>query len=1754
MDQLCDALRPWVKVPFFISYGSDRKSMKARDKEKLKEYLPHFKKVQAVDRTWNFSHSTITAALQQIDEKLTVSPTWAGAYALKLSAAFRHDMWNSTREKKKKKKKKEGEEDADVSASKEEQDTQQTQMTEETIESQLGDAEEGEDNEENEEYEGNEENEEEEEMEHDECTEPDDEACLKRPAAAALEKPDAKKTKVANETPPTTTTTTTVMATAAPTRRHFSKEAAAPTTKSHVFQETAAPATKTAAAKQTEAFASSEVPMGAMESITAFAEQEGLLLPYEPEMTPEPLKAKSPDDLETEPGGEVADVATLPEPPALEDVSASVMRDQYQLKGIATLELNGKPEYEYGFDKSHGRAWRMRILGGKKRGPTEWSNPPSLDDRGPHAAVRCFFADGDIFESGLVTQEDVQHRMTKHKSDGKQPKDDLQASKKAKPSDQDVGSNPNKKGTAVASKVAEGASDLKKKDTTGTLKKKDGASDKKNDTTGASKQKDGGLDQKNDTAGASNQKDGGSGQKNDTDGGSDQKDDTARAGASMQDGGSEQMKDTAGAMASTQEEAGRDQEYRAALSQAGAPSVPVGGAGGASLNGVVPGRFAGGEASPGTLESGEAVVSGGEGVLPTSHPFHSDRIKSEVQLQRSRPSTLDADAKRLGVDTDSPALGEAGVGAEPDYSAAFASSTAPGPRVARVEAAPFGSGSGPEGTLHRVVNEAPTTSARPIDHKENVGTTEPSGIATEGLDPIEDEAPELLPDVDRTTRLEQMILQLVDENRSLKRRMEQAEWRSQGSWHSGTPGEAAMTSPVSFTVEGGVAESSFPAYELNRASFDQSCFGAMDQVKLAWELVRPECRKDGSVKAGQVFDIHQQAICFSGNRWHDLGGWDVELPCWIVGEADWDLWVQWHQSEICLRRFMLEELCDEGSSSDLLVQGAERLYYQERLCDWLENARRELGCWKESAQEEVDQWVRDGIAVIQLPGKCVLTRKSGTGLAREDLYASGAEGVTLRTALAYAARFVDWRGLTIDVKSAFLYAPIGAEAKGREERIVVKPPSFLTELGILKSTDRWWVKKALYGLPTSPKDWGNYRDQEFRSLRLSWEGGSCGLVQSKADESLWFIRMLADDEYGEVVGLLVVYVDDLAVFSKVAICEAFIQAVQEKWKTSPPTWFGEEPITFCGVEIVLTGRGYRLAQTSYLKELLIRYGVEGTATVPVTKWTEPELPAHVELEDVRAAQGITGALLWIATRSRPDVSFAVSKMGQMATKAPKVSIELGMQVLAYLSSTSLLGIEYLFDAGSYFSDHGGLSVPRTDHVLEIYSDASHSPAGDRSTQCVIIMWRGSPLVWESTRQPFTTLSSAEAELVSMVHSVTLTESLQPLVDEMVGGDTSMALLGDNAAAIRSFDLAGNGWRNRHLRMRAISCRERVLAGLLRVSHLPGSYQVADIGTKALSRVRLMQLLELLNIRGPLDVREIVSTARMLSRLSLTGIASVPLTAEALAGLGVQGPGEQIASPEENCEGDSDRGSEQKNDTAGAMASTQDGGSDQKNDNTDRGSEQKNDTAGAMAPTQDGGSDQKDDTARAGASMQGCGAEQKKDTAGAMAPTQESDSEQKKDLAGAMASTQASGDSQQKTDPAGDEKEPVAEPPIQEPVAEPPPLDAEERAMLEEYTSEKGAVKVMVRYKKQKDRNDIVILSLQVEGKWRQKAQIVVKWGPRGGGMPPWAAMLGMKQVAEQILSSGNIDNIKQWKEDVVRAINASTWVEYMENLRPQCEK
>ena len=231
----------------------------------------------------------------------------------------------------------------------------------------------------------------------------------------------------------------------------------------------------------------------------------------------------------------------------------------------------------------------------------------------------------------------------------------------------------------------------------------------------------------------------------------------------------------------------------------------------------------------------------------------------------------------------------------------------------------------------------------------------------------------------------------------------------------------------------------------------------------------------------------------------------------------------------------------------------------------LEEARGELDNWKQPAEEElralevttqaveritaaeVDGWVKSGKKVIQVPGKAVLTRKSGIGkrrfravccgnfvplselnVTKEDLYAGGIDAITFRVALAYVSQFSGWGACTLDIKTAFLNAPVrgGGQVEGTDDPlIIVRPPFLLVQLGLLQANHRWLVRRALYGLQTSPRDWAQHRDQVMKGIKL--EGPvECSLVQSVTDDSLWLLKGL--DQV--IKALVIVYVDDIAMF------------------------------------------------------------------------------------------------------------------------------------------------------------------------------------------------------------------------------------------------------------------------------------------------------------------------------------------------------------------------------------------------------------------------------------------------------------------------------------------------------------------------------------------------------------------------------------------------------------------------------------------------
>ena len=87
-----------------------------------------------------------------------------------------------------------------------------------------------------------------------------------------------------------------------------------------------------------------------------------------------------------------------------------------------------------------------------------------------------------------------------------------------------------------------------------------------------------------------------------------------------------------------------------------------------------------------------------------------------------------------------------------------------------------------------------------------------------------------------------------------------------------------------------------------------------------------------------------------------------------------------------------------------------------------------------------------------------------------------------------------WTGACIDMKAAFLNAPLpGQEGENEEDletTVILQPRGSLVKLGYVKAGDSWMALKAMYGLRQSPKVWGDHRDSILREIVWSREGKS----------------------------------------------------------------------------------------------------------------------------------------------------------------------------------------------------------------------------------------------------------------------------------------------------------------------------------------------------------------------------------------------------------------------------------------------------------------------------------------------------------------------------------------------------------------------------------------------------------------------------------------------------------------------------------------
>ena len=93
---------------------------------------------------------------------------------------------------------------------------------------------------------------------------------------------------------------------------------------------------------------------------------------------------------------------------------------------------------------------------------------------------------------------------------------------------------------------------------------------------------------------------------------------------------------------------------------------------------------------------------------------------------------------------------------------------------------------------------------------------------------------------------------------------------------------------------------------------------------------------------------------------------------------------------------------------------------------------------------------------------------------------------------------------TLHVKAAFLNAPVDDSVE--RGLVIVEPPRIFGEAKVLRHPEEvWLVRKALYGLVTSPKDWVLHRDGRLREVQ--WETEDAFFrVEKTLQDDMWVIQ------------------------------------------------------------------------------------------------------------------------------------------------------------------------------------------------------------------------------------------------------------------------------------------------------------------------------------------------------------------------------------------------------------------------------------------------------------------------------------------------------------------------------------------------------------------------------------------------------------------------------------------------------------------------
>jgi hypothetical protein len=254
--------------------------------------------------------------------------------------------------------------------------------------------------------------------------------------------------------------------------------------------------------------------------------------------------------------------------------------------------------------------------------------------------------------------------------------------------------------------------------------------------------------------------------------------------------------------------------------------------------------------------------------------------------------------------------------------------------------------------------------------------------------------------------------------------------------------------------------------------------------------------------------------------------------------------------------------------------------------------------------------------------------------------------------------------------------------------------------------------------------------------------------------------------------------------------------------------------------------GVTLVQSHYVEKVLNRFGYSECTPCPTPYDPSVLLRKNhrIARDQLRYSQ-IIGSLMYLASATRPDISFSVSKLSRFVLNPGDTHWHALERVLHYLKGTMSYGIHYTGYA----------------RVLEGYCDANRISNADElyATSGYAFLLGGGIVLWKSCKQTVLTKSTMEAELTVLDTAGAEAEWLRELLMDLSAVEKPIPAISincDNQMVIIKVNSSKDNMKStRHVKRCIKSVRKLRNSGVISLDYVHTSKNLADQFTKGLSR-------------------------------------------------------------------------------------------------------------------------------------------------------------------------------------------------------------------------------------------------------------------------------------------------------------------------------